>query len=49
MKIFFLQKKIRLKKLNNKNVLVFSGLGNNNNFIGKASKAKIKIKLIKKF
>ena len=42
--IFFAKKKIRLKKLNNKNVLVFSGLGNNNNFVEKLQKLKIKIK-----
>ena len=49
-KIFSTLKKIKLKKkLKNKNVLAFSGLGNNDNFFNKLRKLKINLKVIKKF
>ena len=47
--IFYAEKRIKLKKLKNKNVLAFSGLGNNDNFFNKLRKLKINLKVIKKF
>ena len=47
--IFYAEKKIKLKKLKNKNVLAFSGLGNNDNFFNKLRKLKINLKVIRKF
>ena len=46
--IFYAEKRIKLKKLKNKNVLAFSGLGNNDNFVNKLRKLKITFKSNKK-
>ena len=47
--IFYAEKKIKLKKLKYNDVLVFSGLGNNDNFVSKLSNLKVNIKMIKNF
>ena len=47
--IFYAEKKIKLKKLKYKNVLAFSGLGNNESFINKLQNLNINLKITKRF
>ena len=47
--IFYAEKIIKLKKLKNKQIFVFSGLGNNDNFVNKLKKLDVNIRIIKKF
>ena len=47
--VFYAEKKIKLKKLKYKDVFVFSGIGNNENFVNKLKELKINIKMIKNF
>ena len=47
--IFYAEKRVKLKKLKYKNIFVFSGLGNNENFVSKLRKLNVNIKMIKNF
>ena len=47
--IFYAEKRVKLKKLKYKNIFVFSGLGNNENFVSKLQKLNVNIKMIKNF